>query len=328
MSLDNLAPNIIEERYVNLLERQKMTRTRLINYHGFDKGHLSKILRGVTYPQVNTLNKLANALGMKLGELAEAIYASSSVLDKPSQDGSVTDSQGNSLESQSVKWQIKLQGELNSLTLQGFMRVQGEIRQLGGENQMAIDVREGCILMEFEGSLDGFEQIKALVQSGKLKELADFDILDVGLVNETSSLVNLRDWLQGAFEDGWMLIEQLLTPQQLAPSVFSGEQQAKIERAKQYQLGDYQINLVVEVTQRNEDEVAIALKVYPIGTKTQIYLPANLRLTISADGKDLPTITSREQTRLMQKLIDADFGDQFTLTLTLDDNMLTEEFEV
>lgn len=228
------------------------------------------------------------------------------------------------------KFRVTLKGNIANLTLEIVFQIQMDVRKFWSKNIEIVDIKEGSVIIEFEGDLAGFERIKALVESGELRELAGFEILDIGLVDETQEsrriISSFIDWWEEIFEDGWVSVEQLLTPHQLAPSVFSGEQQTKIERAKQYQLGDYQVNLVVEVTQKNEEEVAIALKVYPIGTET--YLPANLRLTISADGEELPTITSREQTRLMQKLLDADFGDKFTLTLVLGDNIVTEEFEV
>jgi len=331
-----IPPKTVQSRYQKLFEEKNISKLDALQNRSGVK-HLSRIVNGETFPTITVLHKLANSLDMKIGELCERIYSLPTNIDT-SQDIQVRedlDVLTIKIEPESFKWQIKLQGELNNLTVQSFMGVQIEIRQFGGANQMAINVSEGCILIEFEGSLEGFEKIQALVKSGELKELAGFEILDIGLVDETqesrtivSSLVNLRDWLQGTFENEWLSIEQLLTSQQLAPSVFSGEQQTKIERAKQYQLGDYQVNLVVEVTQKNEDEVAIALKIYPVGTENQIYLPANIRLTISTDGEELPTITSREQTRLMQKLIDADFGDKFTLTLGLDNNIITEKFEV
>lgn len=328
-----IAPEIVRSRYEKLFKEKNISKLdALQNRSGVQ--HLSKLVNGKVFPTIPVLHKLANSLDMKIGELCERIYSLPTNIDT-SQDIQDIDALAIKIEPESFKWQIKLQGELNNLTVQSFMGVQIEIRQFGGANQMAINVSEGCILIEFEGSLEGFEKIQALVKSGELKELAGFEILDIGLVDETqesgtiiSSLVSLRDWLQGTFENGWLSIEQLLTSQQLAPSVFSVKQQIKIERAKQYQLGDYQVNLVVEVIQKNEEEVAIALKIYPTGTENQIYLPANLRLTISADGDELPTITSRDQTRLMQKLIDADFGDKFTLTLALDDNIVTEQFEV
>jgi transcriptional regulator with XRE-family HTH domain len=336
MQIDHPAPAIIEkqkaiqERYEKLLKEKSF----VSDYHlgkclekeygiRIDKGTLNKILNGKNLnPTPETLVKIAPAFQMTPGELLDRVYYG--VI----QEAEISKKQ-DSPPSQTIKigkFEIRLNGDITNLSIEILLRIQLDIRQLGGKNQVISDVREGSVIIEFEGDLEGFEKIQALVKSGELKELAGFEILDIELVNEMSFLVNLRDWLQGTFENGWMLIEQLLTPQQLAPSVFSSEQQTKIERAKQYQLGDYQVNLVVEVTQKNEEEVAIALKVYPIGTET--YLPANLRLTISADGEELPTVTSREQTRLMQKLIDADFGDKFTLTLALDDNIVTEEFEM
>ncbi len=344
MQIDHPAPRIeekqkaIQERYEKLLKEKNFDSDYQLGKHleknhsiRIDKGTLNKILNGKNLnPTPETLLKIAPAFQMTPGELLDRVYYG------VMQEAEISEEEQDTQPSQTIKigkFEIKLNGDITNLSIEILLRIQLDIRKLGSKNQVISDIKEGSVIIEFEGDLEGFKKIQSLFNSGELRELAGFEILDIGLVNDTqeagttiSSLVSLRDWLQEAFEDSWMAIEQLLTPQQLTPSVFGGEQQIKIERAKQYQLGGYQVNLVVEVTQKTEDEVAIALKVYPIGTET--YLPANLRLTISADGEELPTITSREQTRLMQKLIDADFGDKFTLTLSLDHNIVTEEFAV
>ncbi len=336
MQIDNPSPQIIQERYSSLLIEKNTSISELEDNSDMDRGSLSKILSGKNCnPTISTLAKLANAFDMTASELFDKIYSSPSQNNMSQRDEAdiIKIEAEARIKTKNGKWTIRLQADCDHASILDLQQIEEIVRQFGGETQTIIDIQEGSILIKFEGDLEGFEKIHALVKSGELRELAGFEILDIGLVEETqntgtiiNSLVSLRDWLQGAFEDGWLSIEQLLTPQQLAPSVFSSEQQIKIERAKQYQLGDYQINLVVEITQKNEEEVAIALKVYPNATET--YLPANLRLTISADGEELPAITSREQTRLMQKLIDADFGDRFTLTLALENTVVIEEFEI
>lgn len=228
MQIDNPSPQIIQARYVSLLKKSKLSIADLEKNSDIDAASLSKILSGKNCnPTIKTLIKLADGFKITAGELLDEIYSPPSqnaCSQKKEPDVAEINIEAQ-IKTKYGKWQVRLQAHSENTSIMDLQQIQKIVRQLGDETQNIINIMEGSIQIEFEGDLAGFERIKALFNSGELRELASFEILAVGLVDETQetgtiidSLVSLRDWLQGTFEEGWLAIEQLLTPQQLAPS--------------------------------------------------------------------------------------------------------------
>ena len=151
--------------------------------------------------------------------------------------------------------------------------------------------------------------------------------------------VNLSQWLQGVFVFGWQAVEELLDPQELSLAFsFRGADSSQepesqtlesgIRRAKSIDLGgDRPILLVVELRPESEQTTNICLQVHPRGN--QQYLPPNLQLIVlDQSGTVFLESQSRRMDHYIQLYFRGQVGEQFSVTITLDDATVSEDFTI
>lgn len=152
-------------------------------------------------------------------------------------------------------------------------------------------------------------------------------------------VVNLRQWLEGVFAEGWQAVEDFLAPEEpnLAFS-FRGASAAEIaesetietgiRRAKSIDLGgDHLFLLVVELQSETEQTTNICIQVHPTGN--QLYLSPNLQMMVLDDsGAVFLESQSRQMDQYMQLYFRGQVGEQFSVSITLDDSTITEDFSI
>ena len=67
----SLGANQIGQTIHRLLDVRRMKPSELARQANVDQGQLSRILRGISYPSIDSLSRIANALGVSAGSLLE-----------------------------------------------------------------------------------------------------------------------------------------------------------------------------------------------------------------------------------------------------------------
>ncbi|MBP0007150.1 MULTISPECIES: DUF1822 family protein [unclassified Roseofilum] len=200
------------------------------------------------------------------------------------------------------------------------------LREASKDETIQIKImKPGSVVVVIEGSPEGLRRIEELFEAGELQEIAGFQVLDVYPEWEEEP-TRLRDWFQGVFTEGWQRAEKLLTPEQLRPVMVWSD---RTQRAKFYDLSvdllQCQVVLLINLIQEEEEKAIANLKVYPKDTE---FLPVNLKMTILVEGEVFKEVTARAADVWIQCEFDANFGEEFTVCLGIDDTIVSERFVV
>ena len=153
---------------------------------------------------------------------------------------------------------------------------------LQGEDVIALPVearqnRLGYIGVGFSDRLDEVELLgfSSLVEPEELarKNLQSLDIFLEYLDKLATKPINLQQWLQEIFTEGWEAVEDLLTPR--TPSL--AFRFSSVRRAKLIELATPVI-LVITLIPEASKNLVINLQIYPQGEQRE--LPSNLKLMV------------------------------------------------
>ncbi|MEM6252720.1 MAG: DUF1822 family protein [Cyanobacteria bacterium P01_D01_bin.156] len=153
---------------------------------------------------------------------------------------------------------------------------------------------------------------------------------------ERSQLTQLSQWVEGYFDDGWQLAEDLLAQYMWTPAfrqssqLLQSETAQQIKRAKQLdlglKLGREHVALVLEIGQ-DKAFTNVGVRVYPLGG--QMYLPESLVVKILDEtGKVYLTAQSRSLDNYLQLYFRGHRGEFFSVQLDLADISLVEHFMI
>lgn len=158
------------------------------------------------------------------------------------------------------------------------------------------------------------------------------------ITTASSQLTRLSQWLEGQFETGWQLAEDLLVQYMWTPAFRQGGQTAQretprqvVKRAKQLdlglKLGTEQVALVIEVGQDSEAFITVGVRLYPMGE--QMYLPEGLAVKILDEtGKVYLTAQARNLDNYLQLYFRGHSGEPFSIQVDLEDISLVEDFMI
>jgi hypothetical protein len=144
-----------------------------------------------------------------------------------------------------------------------------------------------------------------------------------------NATVNLRQWLEGVVETGWLTLNELLNPPQLELAFRSGDR-FSLTQGKKIDLGldleGKSVALAVTVTPKAGNEVDILVQVYPL---EQNYLPLGVKLLVKDSlGEEILSATAREADNFIQLEFSAELGETFSVTVALDGVEVTQEFAI
>ncbi|MEZ2229115.1 MAG: DUF1822 family protein [Microcoleus sp.] len=220
-----------------------------------------------------------------------------------------------------IIWKITLGTDINNWH-EIALDIMGQLEDKGNGMISVKEFKQGSIILILESSSEVFERIQSLHEAGQLSELLNVPVLDLQVL-PNEERVNLSQWFENIFTTGWQSVEELLTPQQLSPAVWSD----RVKQAKLFNLRadliSHAVNLVINLTRASEDKVSVWLQVYPSG---EDYLPLNLKLLVLAEGEVFKEVTARSADVLIQCQFDADPGDEFTVKLALGEVSVTGKF--
>lgn len=152
-------------------------------------------------------------------------------------------------------------------------------------------------------------------------------------LTSNKTLVQLKQWLENIFEDGWHEIETLLDNQKANLDwSLRGANNSFISRGKLIDLGKTEtilgVILVVAFIQEKEQEINIIVEVHP--TSQESYLPPNLQLMVldfeEAEEKSIMEAQTRSSNKNIQLQFSGDVGERFSIKLVLGDISVIESF--
>ncbi|NMG06211.1 DUF1822 family protein [Brasilonema sp. UFV-L1] len=160
-------------------------------------------------------------------------------------------------------------------------------------------------------------QLYARQHKGDRSQLQPFEVSSPSQF--TDVLVNLLQTTQDE-EIRWTLAEILWT---IAPHHPVTKARRILDLGMQ--LAGYAVALMVAILQKPDNTVAVLLRVYPIGN--QRYLPPGLQLAgLYENGNPFLEVQARELDDYIQLKFSAEFGEQFSVRVTLENAMITENF--
>ncbi|GGA12909.1 DUF1822 family protein [Okeania sp. KiyG1] len=83
-----------------------------------------------------------------------------------------------------IKYMVKFKGDLDTIR-QHQEKIRQAIMEISRDSRNKIvGTKEGCVIIEFEGSLEGFNRLESKIKSGELTEISGFPILEVQQIDE------------------------------------------------------------------------------------------------------------------------------------------------
>jgi Protein of unknown function (DUF1822) len=158
------------------------------------------------------------------------------------------------------------------------------------------------------------------------------------LQSTSQTLVNLSQWFQDIFTEGWQSLDAVLSPQDSPALAFRSttetpELTTEIQRAKILDLGAIggQIALIVALNSLTNQEIEIILQLRPLSDR---FLPPDLKLVISDDVGDpfLEAISTSSDTILQLQFSllkggnNTSFFQRFDIQIHAGDDIFTENF--
>jgi hypothetical protein len=148
------------------------------------------------------------------------------------------------------------------------------------------------------------------------------------------SSVNLTQWFQDIFEQGWQPIEALFASRSsnLAFAYRNRTLTSDISRGRLIDLGmqlaGHAIALIVTLKQENEQTTGILLRIYPMGDRT--LLPRGLRMTLFDElNTNVLEAEARDADNYIQLQFSAKPGAHFSVKVSLDNaSIITERFVI
>ncbi|GAB4175015.1 MAG: hypothetical protein Fur006_05240 [Coleofasciculaceae cyanobacterium] len=142
--------------------------------------------------------------------------------------------------------------------------------------------------------------------------------------------VNLRNWIEGIIEAGWLTLEELLSLEQ-DKLVLMYRDPMNITRGQQIDLGievaQQPLALVVTLPPNTGSELDIQVRVYPL--RGQTYLPQGIKLMVMDESEEVVLNTeAREADNFIQLGFSAELGEQFSVTVALGEASIRQEFVI
>lgn len=136
--------------------------------------------------------------------------------------------------------------------------------------------------------------------------------------------IQLSQWLNHQFEQGWQAINELIAPQLVGAFM-----DTQIKRAKLIdlgvELGGCQVSLMMTIS-ATESGINLQASVYPTGER--LTLPPDLHLKILTDSGDVfKEVISRSDDEFIRYRFDASTGDRFTIQVSLGTASVSEAFQ-
>ncbi len=160
--------------------------------------------------------------------------------------------------------------------------------------------------------------------------LLNIDELVEYLTNlEQPTIVKLGQWLEDKIDAGWETLDRLLSPAQLRLCRSISDRQTVIRGHSIFDNNDRgtsPLNLVMQVNSiANSTAVDVLIQLYPIDRHE---LPDGVKLNITDDSAQTAIVTSQAGDNWIQLDFTANPGEEFELTVSLNNTQTIERFRI
>ncbi|MEL7035620.1 MAG: DUF1822 family protein [Cyanobacteria bacterium J06592_8] len=196
---------------------------------------------------------------------------------------------------------------------------------------LAIQFDEAFTQAKFIGFLEKVKSEKIPVN--QWRSLDDFlDIIaKLETVHSTAAPINLKNWLQGRFDQAWEAIETLTQPTHLELGWRFRQRYRTsfgVERGRILALEHSQTELamILGLTPKTASELDISVELYP--TRTHAHLPETLKLMIlDYTGQSVMQAEAGGSEKLLFKF-SGESGEQFSIRIIWQEMSITETFVI
>jgi Protein of unknown function (DUF1822) len=173
-----------------------------------------------------------------------------------------------------------------------------------------------------------------------LSQLESVDnLLDYLTTKEKAAKVNISQWLEGVFTEGWLNVEEIFNPRGLSlrfASNFSITQCKKVDIGLRF--NGISVVLIIKLNPKNKDitdtknqnkgEIDIIIQVHPDPEKS-VSLPPGLKLVVTDEnGQEVDAAVSRLNDNWMDIELSAELNEEFSVEIILGESKVTEDFVV
>lgn len=136
-----------------------------------------------------------------------------------------------------IKYAVKFKGSRDAMSRSQQQMHQYVIALAEDPTTELVSIRTGCVIVEFEGSLEGFKRLESKIKSGKITEILGFPILEIQEIDELESSesrnisfkltqwfdnIKVYDWLYDIGMQASRLVRRFMPNNNMAVAVLKG----------------------------------------------------------------------------------------------------------
>ncbi|MBD2483909.1 DUF1822 family protein [Planktothrix sp. FACHB-1365] len=114
------------------------------------------------------------------------------------------------VEGETIKWALKFKGDIDAMRRSQKQMNQYVKALTEDPTNKIVFIGQGCVIVEFESSLEGFKRLESKIKSGEITEILGFPILDIQQIDELESSeardigFKLTQWFDNIKVDDWL----------------------------------------------------------------------------------------------------------------------------
>ena len=194
--------------------------------------------------------------------------------------------------------------------------------------------RIGYVVVELDEAAESAQLLgfvpKATTEELPLSQLrSPEDLLDhlAELRHPQPSLVaNLSQWIQGAIDEGWQTLEELLNPAQLSPAISFRGRLGTQTPSKRIDLNGVSAVLAVDARPLADESTDICLQLHP---PIDGFLPIGTRFSVLNEVGEVELETTATGTEdFLEWQVGCTSGDRFSVQVSLNEVQITQDFVI
>ena len=194
--------------------------------------------------------------------------------------------------------------------------------------------RIGYVVVELDEAAESAQLLgfvpKATTEELPLSQLrSPEDLLDhlAELRHPQPSLVaNLSQWIQGAIDEGWQTLEELLNPAQLSPAIAFRGRLGTQTPSKRIDLNGVSAVLAVDARPLADESTDICLQLHP---PIDGFLPIGTRFSVLNEVGEVELETTATGTEdFLEWQVGCTSGDRFSVQVSLNEVHITQDFVI
>ena len=143
---------------------------------------------------------------------------------------------------------------------------------------------------------------------------------------QPSLVANLSQWIQGAIDEGWQTLEELLNPAQLSPAIAFRGRLGTQTPSKRIDLNGVSAVLAVDARPLADESTDICLQLHP---PIDGFLPIGTRFSVLNEVGEVELETTATGTEdFLEWQVGCTSGDRFSVQVSLNEVHITQDFVI